>query len=248
MQYSNKYIFLFTAGICVVCSMMISLAAVGLRPYQERNRALEKQRNVLQASGLAKAGERLTAEVIEEKFQDVKSVYLDLASGKLVPEAEVQAGVMVDAPENSARINEIAKHIELFQIIKDGKVDSLVLPISGYGLWSTLYGFLALDADGTTVRGITYYQHGETPGLGGEVDNPKWKGLWPGRKAFGEDGNPALALVKGVAGKAADDPHHVDGLSGATLTSRGVTNMLKFWLGDDGYGPYLKSFREKGSA
>jgi Na+-transporting NADH:ubiquinone oxidoreductase subunit C len=120
----------------------------------------------------------------------------------------------------------------------------LVLPIQGLGLWSTLYGFLAIDADGNTIRGITYYQHAETPGLGGEVDNPRWKSLWPGRKIY-DDGEPAIQVIKGAAGPPAQDPYRVDGLSGATLTSNGVTFMLEFWLGPNGFGPYLDRLREE---
>jgi Na+-transporting NADH:ubiquinone oxidoreductase subunit C len=124
----------------------------------------------------------------------------------------------------------------------------IVLPIEGYGLWSTLYGFLAVEADTTTVRGITYYQHGETPGLGGEVDNPAWRAAWIGRKAFDQDFEPAIQVIKGQAGRPEQDPHHVDGLTGATITSRGVTNMMRFWLGPDGFGPYLARFRETHAA
>ena len=109
-------------------------------------------------------------------------------------------------------------------------------------LWSTLYGFLALDARTFEIQGITFYQHGETPGLGGEIDNPKWKALWPGKRAFDENMNPVIEVVKGQA--SADN--EVDGLSGATMTSRGVTNLLRFWLGENGYGPYLKWFRTAG--
>ena len=94
-----------------------------------------------------------------------------------------------------------------------------------------------------TIKGITYYKHGETPGLGGEVDNQNWKDKWPGRKAFDASGKVVIALIKGSAGSAEENPHQVDGLSGATLTSRGVTNMLDFWLSDMGYGPYLEKFR-----
>ena len=120
----------------------------------------------------------------------------------------------------------------------------LVLPIEGYGLWSTLYGFLALDADTKTIRGLTYYQHLETPGLGGEVDNPSWKALWPGRVAFDDTGSPVISVIKGRAGSPQEDPYRVDGLSGATITSRGVTHMLRFWLGEAGFAPYLTRFRE----
>ena len=131
---------------------------------------------------------------------------------------------------------------------ENGDLDSLVLPIEGYGLWKFLYGFIALESDLNTVRGITYYQHGETPGLGGEVDNPRWKQGWVGRKVFDDSGEPKIEVIKGYAGPVETDPYEIDGLSGATLTSRGVTNMIHFWLGENGFGPYLENLAQEGTA
>ena len=124
------------------------------------------------------------------------------------------------------------------------QLELVVLPIEGLGLWGTLYGFVALDGDLRTIRGLTFYEHKETPGLGGEVDNAGWKALWIGRLAFDEELKPAIAIVKGRAGSVSDDPYAVDGLSGATVTSRGVTNLLRFWLGPEAFGPYLTRLRE----
>jgi Na+-transporting NADH:ubiquinone oxidoreductase subunit C len=133
----------------------------------------------------------------------------------------------------------------VYHVLKDGKTDMLILPIEGYGLWSVLYGYLALDDDANTIKGITFYQHAETPGLGGEVDNPKWKaGCGPGRKIYDDTGKVALSVIKGQAGPAQSAPHRVDGLSGATITSNGVTNTIQFWFGPSGFGPYLKHFQK----
>jgi Na+-transporting NADH:ubiquinone oxidoreductase subunit C len=116
------------------------------------------------------------------------------------------------------------------------------LPIEGYGLWGFLYGFIAMEADGETIAGITFYLHMETPGLGGEVDNPTWKGLWRGKKAFRPSSDEvAIAVIKN-----ASDEYGVDALSGATITSRGVTNMLTFWFGEHGFGPFLAKVRAEG--
>ena len=136
----------------------------------------------------------------------------------------------------------------VYQRVEDGAVRSIILPIEGKGLWSTLYGFLALAPDTTTIEGITFYEHGETPGLGGEVDNPSWKALWPGRKAYDENWRPAIEVMKGTAGPVDEDPYRVDGLSGSTLTARGVTNLVQFWLGDNGFEPYLEKLRAEGSS
>ncbi|MDR1351193.1 MAG: NADH:ubiquinone reductase (Na(+)-transporting) subunit C, partial [Zoogloeaceae bacterium] len=125
-----------------------------------------------------------------------------------------------------------------------GALEALILPIRGYGLWSTLYGFLALKPDLNTVIGLGFYQHGETPGLGGEVDNPKWKSLWPGKTLFDADGKPNIQIIKGGVDKTNPAAgHQVDALAGATLTTNGVDHLLHFWLGEQGFGPYLARLR-----
>ena len=110
-----------------------------------------------------------------------------------------------------------------------------------------MYGFLALDSDGVTIRGVTFYKTMETPGLGKEVEYPIWQRKWPGRKLFDENWEVAIEVIKGAAGSPADAPYEVDGLSGATLTSKGVTNLLRFWFGEEGFGPYLAQLRAEGS-
>jgi Na+-transporting NADH:ubiquinone oxidoreductase subunit C len=136
----------------------------------------------------------------------------------------------------------------IYERVDGDDVVLLILPIEGKGLWSTLYGFLALAPDTKTIEGLTFYEHGETPGLGGEIDNPRWKGLWKDRVAFDDEGNPEIEVIKGAAGPPDTDPHRVDGLSGATLTGRGVTHLIQFWLSNDGYGPFLEKFRAERSA
>ena len=117
----------------------------------------------------------------------------------------------------------------------------VVLPVYGKGLWGTLYGYLALKSDLETIQGLTFYQHKETPGLGGEVDNPRWKAMWDGRKLYDPSGKPKAMVFKGPAPK--DNLYAVDGLSGATITSRGVTNLIRYWASDDGYGTFLKTLK-----
>ena len=128
---------------------------------------------------------------------------------------------------------------------KDDKISRIVVPIHGYGLWSTMYAFLALESDADTVAGISYYQQAETPGLGGEVENPRWAAQWEGKEIYGEDGDVAFRLVRG--GASPDDKYGVDALSGATLTSKGVTNSVRYWLSNSAYRGYLEKVR-KGNA
>jgi Na+-transporting NADH:ubiquinone oxidoreductase subunit C len=134
----------------------------------------------------------------------------------------------------------------VYQVTEGGRLDMIVLPVEGKGLWSTLYGFLALGADTNTVRGIAFYQHGETPGLGGEIENPAWTFLWKGRKVYDSRWEPAIEVIKGKAGSPKDAPLQVDGISGATLTGKGVTCLVRRWVGPEGYGPYLAGIREGG--
>lgn len=255
MQYSAKYIFTFSAALCLVCSMMVSVSAVGLRNRQEENKILDRQKSVLQASQIIKAGQKVSREEVVKLFEKIEPHVISIESGEYLDDIDAATFAPEDiewvaAPANSAGIQEIPKEQQVFHVLDDNnKTKMLVLPIYGKGLWSTLRGYIALDKDGNTVRGITYYEHGETPGLGGEVDNPRWKNLWPGRKIYDDNGRVAIQVIKGSAGSPEADPHRVDGLSGATLTSRGVSNMLNFWMGENGYGPFISNFKAKyGSA
>lgn len=254
MRHSVAYTLAFATAICVVCGLLVSTSAVSLADRQQANIALDKRRNVLLAAGLIKADEQLTRDEINARFETVKAIGIDLATGEpaegIDPLTFNQQKEMATpatstaAPPNPAQVKRLPNHSVVYQVMGDGgKVKMLVFPVEGKGLWSTLYGFLALDADLVTIRGLTFYQHGETPGLGGEVDNPLWKALWPGRKAFNESGEPAITVIKGSAGPPSEDPLHVDGLSGATITSRGVTYLIQFWLGEHGFGPYIEKFR-----
>lgn len=256
MQRSPLYTILFATAVCIVCAIVVSTAAVSLKERQDINAALEKQRNVLQAAGLMESGEKLDAEQVAVRFENIEMEVIDMATGESVPDVDPatfdQARTAKDpatstlAPTNPSLVKRIPNHALVYKVLDDnGDVEALVLPVEGYGLWKTLYGFLALEADLNTVRGITFYEHGETPGLGGEVDNPRWKSRWIGRKVFGDDGEPKIKVIKGFAPPPDQAPYEVDGLSGATLTARGVTNLVHFWLGDTGFGPYLDKLEQE---
>jgi len=246
----------FAAAVCVVCAVLVSGAAVLLRERQEANIELDRQRNVLAVAGLIEPDESIEADQIREMFEAFEVVPIDLQTQEADPSFDT-AGYSRDrmladpatshaAPPNDAQLNRLPNHVLAYRMVDErGNLELLVLPIEGKGLWSTMLGFLALGPDLNTIQGITYYQHGETPGLGGEVDNPRWKALWTGREAYDAEFEPAIEVTRGQAGSPGEDPYRVDGLAGATLTSRGVTNMLQFWLGEDGYGPYLAQLRSE---
>lgn len=246
----------FAAIVCVVCAVLVSTAAVTLRDRQQANAELDRKKNVLLAAGLATADEPLDRAEVERRFASFEVVAIDLQSGEVATDVDVatynqrraQADPATSRPvtRNDAQLTRVPNRVLAYrQVDEAGRVRLLVLPIEGKGLWSTMYGFLALGSDLSTVRGLTYYQHGETPGLGGEVDNPRWKALWPDRKVYDEGGEVALQVIRGTAGPPQTDPHRVDGLSGATITSRGVSAMIRFWMGPDGYGPYLQRLKKE---
>ncbi len=253
MQHSAVYTVFFAGAVCIVCAVLVSSSAVSLSERQDLNALLDKQKNVLYAAGLADPDEPLSREELLQRFANIRAVVIDLATGEetdIDPTTFDQAKAAADpttsreAPANRSAIKRVPHRALVYHVLENGETAMCVIPVEGYGLWSTLYGFLAIGRDGNTIRGLTFYQHGETPGLGGEVDNPKWKALWPGRRAYDEAGNPAIRVVKGNAGNAQEAPHQVDGLSGATITGNGVSTMLEFWLGEQGFRKYLRRFRE----
>jgi Na+-transporting NADH:ubiquinone oxidoreductase subunit C len=199
---------------------------------------------------------------IDQAYEKVEVGLIDLETGTLVedgsaPESydiaragkDPKLSTAIPRADDRAQIKRKPKYMPVYRVLgDDGKLRTLILPVHGYGLWSTLYGFLALEGDLRTVQGLKFYQHAETPGLGGEVDNPKWRALWQGKVVFDEQWRAKVELVKGsVDSSTPDAQHKVDGLAGATLTSRGVTNLLNFWLGEEGYAPYLARLRDERS-
>ena len=255
---STGYTFGFAAAVCLVCSTAVAGAAVSLKDRQEANKVLDRQKKVLDVAGLMEAGEALSPEEVKSRFEaNIVAKVVEFSSGTYADDVDAATydqrkaakdpSMSKPAPDNAAKVARVPEHALVYHVKGDGgAVDQVILPIEGKGLWSTLYGYLALDKDVQTIKGITFYEHAETPGLGGEVDNPSWKAKWPGRKVYGDGGEVGIKVVKGVAGSASEAPYEVDGLSGATITSNGVTNTLQFWLGPEGFKPYLENF-EKGT-
>ncbi len=256
--------------LCLVCSLLVSGGAVLLRPSINANKHLKQQRNVLIAAGLFDTDKNTDAD-IPELFKNVETVLVNLpgrtSAGELDSEdshagqlnGDLDVGTYdprkaaKDPNESVAIPAELDRggikrreRVATAYVIKgaDGSVSQIVLPVYGKGLWSTLYGYLALKADDVAempVTGITFYEHAETPGLGGEVDNPKWKSQWPGKELLSDSGNPVLDVTKPGQANAENE---IDGISGATITSNGVQGLVNYWLGPDGFGPFLKRYRE----
>lgn len=243
--------------ICVVCSLVVAIPTVALKPLQDEQKLLDKQKAVLAAAHLLPA--EATRKNIQAAFAELEVRMVDLASGDFTEgngrEFNLSAVLKNDSKSRaldgdndpaSIRRQELAAPVYMKRN-EDGTLGKVILPIRGYGLWSTLHGFIALNGDGSKVDGLIFYQHAETPGLGGEVDNPKWRALWDGKELFNEQGELAITVVKGVADKTSPAyKHQVDGLAGATLTAKGVDNLVRYWLSDNGFGAFLNKIRSKG--
>lgn len=238
-------------ALCLVCSVVVSSAAVLLRDAQEANKARDKKSNILAAAGLLEPDMS-----VEEQFEKIEVKMVDIATGKFTdvvsPDTYEQRkaaknpelSVSLSKEEDVAGISRRAKYAVVYLVRNGDDLEKVVLPVRGPGLWSTLYGFIAIEGDLNTVAGLGFYEHGETPGLGGEVDNPLWKDNWPGKKIYGEDGEVQLSVIKGSVDKSRPEAiHQVDGLSGATLTTRGVDNLIEFWMGENGFGKFLSNLK-----
>lgn len=241
-------------ALCLVCAVLVSIATVALRPLQSYNKSLDMKKNILDVAGLLDEGTD-----IDQAFKDrIEAKLVDLATGEYVDgnveeydqrkaAKDPAQSEAIPADKDIASIRSKAKVAKVFLVKSGDQLQSIILPISGYGLWSTMYGFLALEADGQTVQSINLYDQGETPGLGGEVVNPNWRALWKGKKVYGENGEVALALVKGTVDTSRPDAvYKVDGLAGATLTSRGVSNLIQYWMSEEGFANYLNKIRTNG--
>ena len=228
--------------VCVACSVLVSVAAIGLKDRQEQNQEAEKRRNILQIARLYDP-----AQPVDAQFEKVKSRIVDLESGEFVAAASVDSRYIIPVTQDLAGIKVRPRTMEVYLVEEEGVLQQVILPVYGKGLWSTMYGFIALGPDLTTVSGFGFYQHGETPGLGGEIENRSWLAKWPGKVVYDEKGAVKLSVIKGEVNPAATDARYkVDGLSGATLTARGVSNLLAYWLGENGYQPFLDELRKSG--
>lgn len=241
--------------VCLVCSVFVAGAAVSLRPTQQENSQLDKQRSILAIAGLGEAN--MSANQVKTLYNErIVARVVDLETGKFSDEFNPQEfdplaaakdpalSQPLSGAEDIASIKRRERYSTVYMVEENGQIETLILPVRGYGLWSTLHGFMAVKGDLDTIAGFGFYQHSETPGLGGEVDNPKWRSLWVGKQLFDDNGKLAIQIIKGnVDPQGPRAQHQVDGLAGATLTSNGVNNLLHFWLGENGFGSFIANLR-----
>ena len=249
--------FVVALTVALLCSLMVSLTAVGLADRQQENRDVDLMKNVLVAAGMYEPGVDVAA-----AFGEIELKIVDLETGEYVTKEEIagpgtyRQGDALSDPNLSdavpmeddlAGLGRREKYSYVGLIMDGDEIDQILFPVRGKGLFSMMFAFVALDGDLTTIRGLTFYQHGETAGLGGEITNPRWLEKWQGKLIYDDAGAVEVKVIKGaVMPGATAAEYKVDGLSGATMTSDGVTRLMQYWFGESGFKPYLDRLRGEG--
>ena len=233
-MHKNSYVFSFAAIVTISCSILLAAAANLLKERQQENIALDIRKNILASAELGKA-EMTRQEILDLYDENIRSKVIN-RQGEDVADKTVE---QIDPKKDKDLL-------PLYFAEENGEIVAYIIPISGKGLWSTIYGYLALEKDLNTVMGITFYKHGETPGLGGEVDKAWFTGNFKGKKIYSPEGELiSITVIKGkVADMIPEDEayHYVDGISGSTLTGNGLNNFLKKDL--ETYKPYFDKVKE----
>lgn len=240
------------ASVALVCAILVSVSTTVLRPIKERNEALQRYRHVVSLTGLVEPG--ADDDTVFEVVEHLDARVVDLRTGEFAADMnpdEIDSRSAATDPDQStaipaaadvARLGRRANHEVVYLVWGDNTLNRIILPISGQGMWSTLYGFIALEGDLSTIADVSFYEQSETAGLGDQIEDPEWQAKWRGRKIFGDNGDVRFQVAAGAVSPSA--AHQVDGLTGATITGTGVTNLVRFWLGPQGYGPLLNNIAE----
>ncbi|MBV7317180.1 Na(+)-translocating NADH-quinone reductase subunit C [Shewanella sp. NIFS-20-20] len=242
----------FTISLCLVCSFMITGTAEVLKERKLVKKRDELQRNVLMAANI-----QLNGQDVREVFaSQVTPMLVALDSGEIVPQAQIldfDERMAAINPETSskpkkdtAKIRSRADAVRVFEVRDgSGKLDTLVVPIYGKGLWSMMYGYVALESDLNTIRNLVFYEHGETPGIADFVTDPHWLAQFTGKQLFDDKGKVAIKIIKGGAPQG--NVHGIDAVSGATATGRGIQRTFEFWFGKEGFAPYFDKLTKAGA-
>lgn len=255
---STKKTLLVALGVCLVCSVLVASTTVSLRARQEANKKIDKLLNILSTADLSATN--VTAEQVFN--ENIKAILINIETGAQVPESEYNDvvnianydikkvaaspifGKAIPSDQDIAGIKRMPKYLPIYLVQSADSIEKVILPIYGKGLWSTMYGFIAVNSDLQAVSGITFYEHGETPGLGGEIDNPSWKALWKNKQLFNETGRLILKVIKSAVDRSSPEAdYQIDGLSGSTLTTKGVDYTIQFWFGELGYKTFFEKFK-----
>jgi len=252
--------FLVILVTALLCSSLVSAAVVILRPIQLNNKMLERGRNVIKLTGLVENGVVPGDEEMLEMYRDMDVRIVDIDQGifnndldplSFDPRRAVndpELGIDIPADQDLASLGRRSRYSTVYMVLKeDGELDRIILPVHGTGMWSTMYGYVALESDLNTIAAATFYEQNETPGLGDQIMRPEWQAKWTGRRIYDEVGDMRFAVNHGkVEPGSSTWLYEVDALTGATVTADAVTAMMQYWFGPHGYRNFLDELREQG--
>ena len=250
--------FLVVLVVAVVCSSLVSAAVVILRPIQLNNQLLDRSSNIMQLTGLLTEGAEPGDEEMLALYKSLDIRIVDIDQGlfdsavnadtfdKRRAASNPELSVPVPAEYDLASLGRRSRYAPVYLVWREDELERIILPIRGAAMWSTLYGYLALEADLNTVAAATFYEHAETPGLGDQITRPDWLEQWQGRQIYDAQGELRFAVSAGrVEPGSPAAQHEVDALTGATVTADAVTSLVRYWMGPHGYQPFLDQLREQ---
>jgi len=251
--------FLVILLTALVCSSLVSAAVVMLRPIQLNNQMLDRSRNIMKLTGLVEEGLTPSDEEMLEMYlgMDVRILDIDesVFNNELDPLSfdprravnDPELGIDIPADQDRANLGRRSRYAPVYMVLVDGELDRLILPVHGTGMWSTIYGYVALESDLNTIAAATFYEQNETPGLGDQIMRPEWQAQWVGRRIYDEVGEFRFAVNHGkVEPGSSTWLYEVDALTGATVTADAVTGLMQYWFGPHGYRGFLEYLRSQG--
>jgi Na+-transporting NADH:ubiquinone oxidoreductase subunit C len=228
----NSYTFTFSAILVLVVASVLAFAAESLKPMQKENMRLEKMQNIL-ASVKIEATPEQASELFDKYIVDQK---LLSSTGEVVAPVGKTA-FDIDVVKEYKTLDDAERSYPLF-VFEDNGQKKYIVPLAGKGLWGPIWGYVAFDGDMNTVYGSTFDHKTETPGLGAEINTDEFQDKFIGKAIFDNSGNyKSIAVEKGGT-EVANNPHAIDGISGGTITSKGVGEMIERTLNI--YVPFFK--------
>jgi Na+-transporting NADH:ubiquinone oxidoreductase subunit C len=243
MRHNNLYTFIFISIVTIICAGLLSSAAYYLKDKQQTNVEVDMKKNILKAVKLLESNKISQEEILDSYNKNIES----FAVNNLGEIIDLSEGILVEDidPEKEDTKPEAERRFPVYVKKSGTDVSAYCIPIIGKGLWSTMYGYLALEPDLSTILGITFYKQAETPGLGSEVEAESFQNKFIGKQIWGEEDN--LVAVKILKLKPSPNSpniiHEVAGISGATKTSDGVMNLLLKDLTK--YETYFRNLRQE---
>jgi Na+-transporting NADH:ubiquinone oxidoreductase subunit C len=241
-------------AVAFVCSVLVSVAAITLKPIQMLNQLVERSRNIVALTGLVPAGTVLSNDEILEAIKQLDTRVVNIDTGKFDPSIDAadfdaraaasddELGIAIPPAEDVANLGRRSRYAVVYLVWDGDELLRVILPIHGQGMWSTIYGFVALETDLNTIAAISFYEQAETAGLGDQILRPDWQAQWQGRQLFDSRGNLSFRVASGMVAEGSPAARHaVDGLSGATVTGDAVTRIVAYWFGPNGYEEFLGS-------